>query len=68
MKIVKAEAKEIRFGDLNTGDVFEWNDGYYMIIFSTDYQSNAVGLDDGNCLHFEYDDMVTPVDCELAIK
>lgn len=67
MKIVKANAKETRFDELEHGIVFEWNASYYMVI-CTDSRDNAVEMDTGMTVYFEDHDMVIPVGCELVIK
>ena len=75
MKIVKnTNAKEITFGDLKEGDVFQSiSNGYFYMKTSTKYDEygdcfNTVHVESGS-LHCSDNIMkVIPVDCELVIK
>ncbi len=59
-----SEEKTVDFGRLNPGDCFRWNDELYI---KSDFNQNAVGLNDGHALTDMCGDMVTPVNAEVQI-
>lgn len=57
-----------RFEDVNCGDVFKYEDDYYMKVYIPKNMNNAVNLASGEVIFFHYDRFVTLVDHELVIK
>ncbi len=69
MKITEGISKNARaFEDINEGDVFYYEGGYYMKIIIPKNMNNAVDLNDGEALFFDDNKWVTLVDHELVIK
>lgn len=57
-----------RFSDIGCGDVFEYNNTFYMKIEIPKNLNNALDLDDGHVLFFDDSKWVKPVDCKLVIN
>lgn len=55
-----------KFEDIDCGDVFINEDGYYCI--KTDFDDTAVCLDDGTTITIKNFEEVQLLDCELLIK
>lgn len=70
MKIVKQnEPTPNHFEDLETGDVFEFKDEYYMVLeYDVNCRINAVCLKDGYTERFEPTDTVYLKDAILTIS
>ena len=66
MKIINdREPTEVTFGSLESGEVFEWADGFYI---KTTSEEEAVRLDDGLVDSFAADFKVYPVKAVLTIS
>ena len=70
MKIVDYAVKtKTCFNDLNYGDVFLYEDNYYIVVDNRNMNdANAVNLLTGHPRDFSIATMVKPLDCELIIK
>ena len=69
MIIEEKEKYEVYFEDLKAGDVFCFNETYYMKV-EEDYGDDidAVELKNGICVEFCPDDKVTKVNAKLVIE
>lgn len=64
MRIINKERKkEVPFGTLNNGDVFEWEGDYYLVTIGQE----MVRLEDGQPDALDLDTLVRPVDAILTI-
>ena len=72
MKIVAQKTPGSNFGTLRNGDVFiyqtEYSVSYFIKANVNDSVYNAINLHNGNSESFDYDILVTPVNCELVVK
>lgn len=73
MKVIREpERRTVSFLDLNTGDVFLFNEKPFIKTFTcrdtADNLINAIRLDDGEIYGFNEWDEVELVDAELTIK
>lgn len=67
--------KEVFFGELSPGDVFEWAHDIYMKIEKVEIKTdaggikfyNTVNLVDADLFPFDYEELVTPLVTQLRI-
>lgn len=59
--------RKVKFGTLNAGDTFVYEDQICMKIEEEKYY-NAVSLSYKIIMDLDHDDVVTPVNCELVIS
>ena len=68
----KTEPKKVEFWTIPNGDVFMYNDVYYLAIDELEdsrrSEKNAVDLKDGEATHFGSNDMVVWVKATLVIE
>lgn len=67
MKIQMRENVKTNFGNVNRGDVFYYGIEYYLKIDEVD-NYNAICLNDGLLIWFEYGDEVELVDAVLEVR
>lgn len=68
MKVTKIHNdRTIQFSELDIGDIFLLNNGYYMRIETTE-DANSVNLNNGNLYDFGMWEKVVLVDAELIVK
>lgn len=67
MKVKEKERqKNVKFSQLNPGDVFRYDEYFYMAIVPCGGDENAVGIDDGELTEFDDTDIVLPIDGEFV--
>lgn len=68
MKINLKEKEKVLFAELDAGQVFKFQDDYYLVLNYEESDSfNAVSLSDSSLADFEFDDKVRPVPTTLVI-
>lgn len=73
MDIVYKKKEEIAFRLVVVGDVFSWNDIFFMrtpnlLSQATEVSYNAVNLNSGGFFYFDDNNEVHPVDAQLVVS
>ena len=68
MKITTIKTtKEHYFAEIEAGDIFKYDEEYYLKIVGFGIDYNAVSVGDWECRRFDETDVVIPVKSELII-